>query len=113
MRTQDQISNLRNVFCRAYSPFAVFWPDEMIDLLADKIQTEVNKTAEWTWEIRVLTKTNFENSWSDIEPEPKLPCCTVDTIKKKCEELLRKYPSIVSILVIAKENSKVVFQFNS
>jgi hypothetical protein len=113
MRTPEQISNLRRVFCGIYTPFAAFWPDEAVDLLAERIQTEINRTSIWTWEIRVLTKTNFENSWSDIKPEPKLPCCTVNAITNKCKELLERYPSIVSIMVVAKENRTLVFQFNN
>lgn len=113
MRTPEQLNNLRNVFCRLYTPLAKFWPDEAVDFLAEKIQTEVNNNYEWTWEIRVLTKTNSEDSWADIKPEPKVPRCTVYIINKKCNELLVKYPSIISILVIAKESPKMVFQFNS
>lgn len=113
MRTPEQLNNLRSVFCRLYTPLAVYWPDEAVDFLAERMQTEINKQSEWTWEIRVLTKTNFQESWASIKPEPKTPCCTVMVIKKKCQQLLDKYPEIVSILIVAKENPKLVFQFNS
>jgi tRNA(Ile2) C34 agmatinyltransferase TiaS len=112
MRTQEQINNLRRVFCGIYTPFAALWPDYTVELMADKIQTEINKTSKWTWEIRVLTTPNYEKAWSDIEPEPKLPCCTLGAIKISCEKLLQKYPAIVAILVVAKENSKLIFQFS-
>ena len=114
MRTQEQISNLRRVFRTIYGPFVVmFWTDEQIDLLAERIQTEANNNSEWTWEIRVHTEDNFEEPWDSMNPEPKQPCCNVYTIKKKCKELLQKYPAIVAILVVAKENSKLIFQFNN
>ncbi len=113
MRTDEQLNNLRVVFCTMYTPLAILWPDEAVDLMADRIQANINITALWTWEIRVLAKTDFADSWADVEPEPNLPSCTVTNIKKKCEELLKKYPSIVSIMVVAKENRKLVFQFPS
>ncbi len=113
MRTKEQIDNLRKVFCTFYTPLAILWPDEAVDFLGNRIQEGINRSAQWTWEIRILTKTNFEDSWENVKPEPKTPCCTSDIIKNKCQELLKKYPSIVSILIVAKENPKLVFQFNS
>jgi|WetSurMetagenome_2_1015567.scaffolds.fasta_scaffold1404836_1 hypothetical protein len=113
MRTNEQLNNLREVFCKIYTPFAILWPDEAVDRMADKIQSDVNATAVWNWEIRVLAETDFVDSWLDVKPEPTIPCCTVSVIKKKCEELLKKYPSIVSIMIVAKENRKLVFQFPS
>lgn len=113
MRTPEQINNLRIVFSNLYTPLALFWPDEAVNFLGDKIQEGIDKTSPWTWEIRIITKTNFEESWEKVKPEPKTPCCTIYSIKKKCQELLDKYPTIVSILIVAKENPKLVFQFNS
>lgn len=113
MRTPDQITNLRKVFLWVYGPYVMFLGDEEINLLADKIQTVVNNVGVWTWEIRVLTDIDFEGNWSEIKPEPKSPCCTSITIEKKCKELLNRYPAIISILVKAKENPKLFFQFGS
>jgi tRNA(Ile2) C34 agmatinyltransferase TiaS len=113
MRTPDQIANLRKVFCMVYGPCIFLYSDETVNLLADRLQDEVDKNGKWTWEIRVITATNFETNWSDIKPEPKTPCCNVFTIKRSCGELLKKYPAIVSILVTAKEDRKMLFEFGS
>lgn len=113
MRTADQLANLRKVLYRVYGPFAQFFSDETINLFADRLQDGIDKNGEWTWEIKIITADSFETDWSIIKPEPKTPRCSVYTIKKSCESLLKKHPQIISILVTAKEDSKLVLRFGS
>lgn len=94
-----------------YGPIAFTWDDETVDLFGDKIQEEINLKGEWTWKIKIRTYDNLDLPWEKIEWEPKSPTCTLETIRNKCGELLKKYPAIQDILIVAKENSKLVYMF--
>lgn len=114
MRTAEQIENLRNVFRKIHGPLVMFWSDEDIDFLGDALQNNINRTSMWIWEIRVATKWDPEDgNWKDIKPEPKTPRCTIDTINRKCYELIKKYPTIVAIFVSATENKDLHFVFQN
>lgn len=113
MRTVEQLNNLRKVFFTTYGSLIYFCTDETINLAADRLQDIIDKNANWTWEIKIITADNFETNWSVITPEPKSPYCSIYTIKKSCQSLLKKYSEIVFILATAKEDPKLVFQFGS
>lgn len=114
MRTQEQVRNLRRVFTGMYGPIALFWTDEDINFMADKIQAAAIAHAEWTWEIKVRdsTITNLERDWNIIEKEPKTPHCTFRSIALSLEKIFKKYPAISAIQISAKEDHDLVFEFN-
>lgn len=113
MRTVEQISNLRKVFIGMYGAIAFFFTDEDINTMADKIQEKAIKSTEWTWEIRIRTDDNLEKDWSEIKKEPRTPKCSYDLIYKKCEELISKYPNILSIFLVAKEDPDLTLEVSS
>lgn len=111
MRTQEQINNLKKVFIGMYGPIVFFWSDADIDFMADRIQEAAIKHSEWTWEIKIRTKDDLAKDWNQIQKEPKSPKCTFYLIAKKIRELILKYPKIISILLVAKEDQDLVFEF--
>lgn len=66
---------------------------------------------EWTWEIKIRTDENSSKKWNEIQREPKTPRCTLRTISLKVEKLFPKYPNIVAVLITAKEDTDLVFEF--
>lgn len=113
MRTAEQISNLRKVFIGMYGSIAFFFTDEDIENMANKIQEDINRKAEWTWEVRIKTEDDIEKDWNQIKKEPRSPKCNYKTITKKCEELITKYPNIVSIFLVAKEDPDLTLEISS
>jgi len=75
------------------------------------IQQRAVRYSEWTWEIRIRTNENLSKKWSEIQKEPKMPKCTLRAISLKVEKLFPKYSKIAAILIIAKEDEDLVFEF--
>lgn len=111
MRSQSQISNLRNSFIGMYGPIALLWSEEDINSVADMLQESVIKHSRWTWEIKVCY--SEKKDWDRISKEPKTPCCTFKAISSSVEKLFKKYPDISSIQISAKEDRDLTFEFNN
>lgn len=98
MRTPEQISNLRSVLFTRVGPFAKLLSDEDIDEFGNNLQQRIDMY-KCHWNIKVKMKENKDLSWDNIPFEPTKPYCSVNQIKKKCEELLNKYPKILQLRV--------------
>jgi hypothetical protein len=113
MRTAEQLVNLKKVFYRVYGPIVLFMTLEEINKMGDLIQQEAVRSSQWTWKIKVRTIEDSSKKWDQIEMEPKEVRCTLRTISSKVEKLFPKHPKIASVLITAKEDEDLSFEFKS
>jgi len=111
MRTPEQIANLRKVFTGMYGPVMLFMTSEDIDRMADMVQEAAIEQTKWSWEIRVKTNEDLSKKWYEIEKEPRVIKCSLRTISLKIEKLFPKHPNIAGVLITAKEDEDLVFEF--
>ena len=102
MRTDDQITNLRRVLISMYGPYINLLDNEAINAWADRLQDSVD-SKKYYWLIKVKTKDNENLDWTNIPVETPRPHCSIKIISTKCQNLLLKYPKLISIQIINKD----------
>jgi hypothetical protein len=103
MRTPEQIQNLKRAFSYTFGPGIIFFPDSVIDMMAQRLMKDINPPKIWSIKIR-FTKQK-DTPWEQINPEPKNPLYRYDQIADKCYSLLIRYPEIDSIQISDGEHA--------
>lgn len=113
MRSPEQIANLRKALFVIFGPYASIMPDEDVDTFANRLESGINNR-KFVWVIKCKTNSNADIDWHKIKAEPTKPYCTISEMCKKCEELMQKYPKIVSLYAIdinePNEENALVFE---
>lgn len=97
MRTPKQIENLKSAMRVMYGPFVtMFVSDQDVNDWANRLQNDLDDI-QGTWEVKVRLNSQRGMDWDQIEDEPILTSASLSQMRKKCSELLDKYPAIDSL----------------
>lgn len=106
MKTKEQITNLRRMFMLMLGPGVMFFSDNTIDMMANRLQDRINNTKMWGIKIRMVEQK--DTPWEQIQYEPNHPLLEFNAISDKCYSLLIRFPQIDAI-EISDGTNRIVF----